>query len=97
MNMTPYRCDRSGLPFNRVLITLCLFAAISSGTSLAATAENDAAIINDAALADESNTSDWLAYGRTYSEQRYSPLTQINDETVSGLDVDWFVELPEAV
>ena len=53
--------------------------------------------INDAALADESNTTDWLAYGRTYSEQRYSPLQQINEETVSKLAVDWYIDLPDAV
>ncbi len=53
--------------------------------------------IDDAALTDESNTAEWLAYGRTYSEQRFSPLTQINASTVSKLRVDWFIELPEAV
>ena len=34
--------------------------------------------IDDAALADESFTAGWLAYGRTYSEQRFSPLRQVN-------------------
>ena len=53
--------------------------------------------IDDAALTDESNRAEWLAYGRTYSEQRFSPLTQINASNVSKLRVDWFVELPEAV
>ena len=51
--------------------------------------------IDDAALADESNTSEWLAYGRTYSEQRFSPLAQINATNVSDLKVDWFLEIPE--
>ena len=32
-------------------------------------------IVDDAALADEASGDNWLAYGRTYSEQRFSPLT----------------------
>ncbi|MCG2580764.1 MAG: hypothetical protein KA296_07785, partial [Marinobacter sp.] len=34
--------------------------------------------ITDKELSDESNTTDWLAYGRTHSEQRFSPLKDIN-------------------
>ena len=51
--------------------------------------------IDDAALSDESNTEDWLAFGRTQSEQRFSPLTQINIGNVSRLKVDWYRDLPE--
>ncbi len=51
--------------------------------------------IDDAALADESETEDWLGYGRTYSEQRFSPLTQINSSNVSDLAVDWYMDLPD--
>lgn len=52
--------------------------------------------IDDAAIADTNNTSDWLAYGRTHDEQRFSPLDAINDRNVSGLTLDWFLELPDA-
>ena len=31
----------------------------------------------------------WLAHGRTYSEQRYSPLDEINDTNVEGLGLAW--------
>jgi len=51
-------------------------------------------IIDDAALSKESNTSDWLAYGRTYSGQRFSPLDQINASNVKKLGVDWYLDLP---
>ncbi len=51
-------------------------------------------VVDDAALADEASGDNWLAYGRTYSEQRFSPLTQVNDTTVSRLAPDWVVELP---
>src|SRR5258706_257296 len=32
---------------------------------------------------------DWLTHGRTYSEQRFSPLTDINRDTVKQLGVAW--------
>lgn len=35
----------------------------------------------------------WLAHGRNYEETRYSPLTQISDETVSNLGLDWYYDL----
>jgi quinohemoprotein ethanol dehydrogenase len=53
--------------------------------------------IDDAAIADETNQAEWLTYGRTHNEQRFSPLTQINTKNVAGLKVDWSLELPDAV
>jgi quinohemoprotein ethanol dehydrogenase len=35
----------------------------------------------------------WLTHGRTYGEQRYSPLTQINTENVEQLGLAWYVDL----
>jgi PQQ-dependent dehydrogenase (methanol/ethanol family) len=34
----------------------------------------------------------WLSHGRTYDEQRYSPLKQINDGNVSELGLGWFYD-----
>ena len=48
----------------------------------------------DQLLADESNTSEWLAYGRTHSEQRHSPIHDIDTNTVSSLGVEWYLDLP---
>ena len=33
----------------------------------------------------------WLSHGRTYGEQRFSPLTRINDQNVSGLGLAWYL------
>jgi len=35
----------------------------------------------------------WMTYGRTYSEQRFSPLKQINDQNVGQLALAWYVDL----
>ncbi len=42
------------------------------------------------------NNSEWLSYGRTWSEQRYSPLDQVNRETVGDLQLEWFADLDTA-
>ena len=38
-----------------------------------------------AAIADESDGRNWYSYGRTYSEQRFSPLGQINADNADRL------------
>ena len=35
----------------------------------------------------------WLTHGRTYSEQRFSPLKQINDQNISQLKLAWSYDL----
>ncbi|OGT74294.1 MAG: hypothetical protein A3H44_06075 [Gammaproteobacteria bacterium RIFCSPLOWO2_02_FULL_57_10] len=39
------------------------------------------------------NNAEWLTYGRTYAEDRFSPLTQVNRDTVGDLGVAWYFEL----
>src|SRR4026208_1599610 len=39
------------------------------------------------------DTGSWLAHGRTYSEQRYSPLSTINESNVSQLGLAWYYKL----
>ncbi|OYW43992.1 MAG: quinohemoprotein alcohol dehydrogenase [Sphingomonadales bacterium 32-68-7] len=39
------------------------------------------------------HVGDWMSYGRGWDEQRYSPLTQINDRNVQGLGLAWFDDL----
>ena len=41
------------------------------------------------------NAGQWLSYGRDFSEQRFSPLTQINASNVSQLSLAWFGDLSE--
>jgi PQQ-dependent dehydrogenase (methanol/ethanol family) len=42
----------------------------------------------------ENHPGDWLAHGRTWSEQRFSPLETINTESVENLSLAWYVDLP---
>jgi quinohemoprotein ethanol dehydrogenase len=45
-------------------------------------------------IANEKDGRNWLAYGRTYSEQHWSPLKQINADNVSRLGLAWSLDLP---
>jgi alcohol dehydrogenase (cytochrome c)/quinohemoprotein ethanol dehydrogenase len=36
------------------------------------------------------DAANWLSYGRTYSEQRFSPLTKINADNAKQLGLAWF-------
>jgi quinohemoprotein ethanol dehydrogenase len=42
------------------------------------------------------NPDDWLSYGRTYDEQRHSPLDQINKNTVKDLGLAWYADMDTA-
>jgi quinohemoprotein ethanol dehydrogenase len=41
----------------------------------------------------DSEPGSWMSHGRTYSEQRYSPLDSINKENVGTLGLTWFADL----
>lgn len=41
----------------------------------------------------DDHPEDWMTHGRTYGEQRHSPLQQINRETVSGLGLAWYADM----
>jgi quinohemoprotein ethanol dehydrogenase len=41
----------------------------------------------------DSEPENWMSHGRTWSEQRYSPLDQINDANVGDLGLAWYYDL----
>jgi quinohemoprotein ethanol dehydrogenase len=50
--------------------------------------------VDDASLrAADADSASWLSYGRTYSEQRHSPLRQVDEQSVSRLGLAWTVDL----
>ncbi|MCC7252138.1 PQQ-dependent dehydrogenase, methanol/ethanol family [Hyphomicrobium sp.] len=51
-------------------------------------------IVDDAVLADPDQKENWLAYGKDFSEQRFSPLDQINADSISKLGLAWSLALP---
>jgi PQQ-dependent dehydrogenase (methanol/ethanol family) len=55
--------------------------------SLSSAATDMPTIVNQAKIVDPG--SEWLSYGRTYREQRFSPLNEINRDNVDELDLAW--------
>ncbi|MFD1610637.1 PQQ-dependent dehydrogenase, methanol/ethanol family [Sphingomonas tabacisoli] len=53
-------------------------------------------VVDGAYLTKGGSGTDWPSVGRDYKEQRFSPLVQINDRTVSQLGIAWFADLPDA-
>ena len=48
---------------------------------------------SDAKLSDKSGGGDWPGYGRTFGEQHFSPLTQIDAQSVGKLGLAWAYDL----
>jgi quinohemoprotein ethanol dehydrogenase len=49
--------------------------------------------VNDSVLKNASESTEWLTYGHSFSEQRYSPLTQIDQGNVGRLGLAWSTEI----
>ena len=45
-------------------------------------------------VAADDEPSNWLSHGRTYDEQRFSPLDQINRDNVGELGLAWYFDVP---
>lgn len=90
------------------IICLAAFLAISAGASIIGLGFREAGKADFAVerplsaaaqsarlkLLDGRERDDWPAYGRTYGEQHYSPLDQINAGTVKQLGLAWYYDLP---
>lgn len=79
--------------------TKCLFvaAALALGSfALSGCGPTGAAVDDARLLAAGEDGANWLSYGRTYDEQRFSPLTDINDGNVGRLGLEWSADLDTA-
>ena len=70
-----------------------LFCAVITSAS-AAEPTKAAQVTQERAVDASEDSSNWLLHGGTYSEQRFSPLDQINADNVSELGLAWFAEIP---
>jgi quinohemoprotein ethanol dehydrogenase len=71
-------------------ITRTMIALLTLGVAGSALAAGGAATVNGARVAAaDSEPQNWLVHGRTYGEQRYSPLRQINAGNVEQLGLAW--------
>src|SRR6478752_4481305 len=87
---------RTSLKSRLVLGALCVAMAACSprkqeavATAATGAADVDATRIINA----DSEPGSWMSHGRTYSEQRFSPLDSINKTSVGTLGLGWFADL----
>jgi alcohol dehydrogenase (cytochrome c)/quinohemoprotein ethanol dehydrogenase len=66
-----------------------LYADAQTKRTKAAPAQVDAARL----IAADREPGNWMSYSRTYSEQRFSPLDQINASNVENLKLAWYYDL----
>jgi quinohemoprotein ethanol dehydrogenase len=72
---------------------LCVWACLPVLFALVSCSRT-AATLDDAALrAADQDSANWLMYGRTYDDHRFSPLGQINEQTVGKLGLAWSREM----
>src|ERR1700722_15231329 len=77
------------LPAAVCTLVLCFYSlAVALGAEPAQSPVNGERIANA-----ERDPGNWLSYGRTYSEQRYSPLTRISADNANHLGLAWFADL----
>jgi quinohemoprotein ethanol dehydrogenase len=88
--MNTRRVNASANAWFSLALALLMFAA--AGAARVAIAEEkpvDGARIANA----DAEPGNWLSYGRTYSEQRFSPLARIDDKNAKQLGLAWFADL----
>ena len=69
-------------------------AAAGTVVTLAACAGRGPADVDGARIAAaDSEPGNWMSYGRTYDEQRYSPLDRINAGNARDLGLAWYADL----
>lgn len=56
--------------------------------------EGGEVLVDNNMLSNENDGTNWASYGRTFSENHFSPLTQINDGNVERLGLVWYYDLP---
>ena len=54
--------------------------------------QGPAAVNSERLIAADSEPEQWMSYGRTYSQQHFSPLTEINQDNVDELGLAWYAD-----
>jgi quinohemoprotein ethanol dehydrogenase len=77
-----------------VLERLAIVIGLAALGTLGACGRSGAHDLDDAALRDaDADSAEWLSYGRTYSEQRHSPLKQVDEASVARLGLAFSVDM----
>ncbi len=67
--------------------------SVMLGVGHARAPDTPASVDSERLTAADRDAADWLTYGRTYSEQRFSPLRRINALNAQRLGLAWYADL----
>lgn len=81
--------------------SLALLSACSQGQDLSqakaivesSSTPYSAAVNSERLINADREPGQWMSYSRSYDEQRFSPLSQVNTETVGQLGLAWYAEM----
>lgn len=76
-----------------VLMVMSALVACTQKAAEEPKSEIPAAVTKERILNADGEPGNWMSHGRTYSEQRYSPLSQITDQNVDQLGLAWHFDL----
>src|SRR5215469_16886040 len=65
----------------------------TSSTTMQTAAPSLATVDSAKIINADQDTANWMTHGRTYSEQRFSPLEQVTDQNVKQLRLAWYFDL----
>lgn len=94
----PVIAQRQGLGSIAALLLLALAGCaghpLQKSENANLRARGNPADVDEARLVNaEKDTANWLTYGRTYSQQRFSPLKKIDDRNIQQLRLAWYYDL----
>ena len=82
------------MPRNQRLSSLLIpVIAVAALASPAWSAGKAAAVTSQRMENADKDPGQWMSHGRTWGEQRFSPLKQINDKNVQRLGLAWFADI----
>ena len=79
-----------------ISILLLAFGALEAPHAVAESAASPsapAAVTRERMENADQDAGQWMSYGRTWSEQRFSPLTQVDAKNVKRLGLAWYADL----
>ena len=75
------------------LLSLACLLSACGRTSVPQDAAAPASVDDARLTLAEQDADNWLSHGRGYREQRFSPLTEIDENNVTSLQLAWYVDL----
>ena len=90
----PHLCRRCASSVRAAILFSLLFLAVAGcKPAHPLRAAGPAAVTAERLLAADAEPGNWMSHGRSYSEQRFSPLDQINEQNVARLGLAWSFDL----